>query len=79
MRTVRASEIGTYLYCQRAWWYLKNGEQPENQTELTGGTELHYQHGRAVMISGCLRVVAYALILLALAWIAIYFTGQLLG
>ncbi|MEJ2600029.1 MAG: hypothetical protein P8Z00_16970 [Anaerolineales bacterium] len=79
MRTLRASEIGTYLYCQRAWWYLKNGEQPENQAELTGGTELHYHHGREVMISGCLRVVAYGIILVALAWIAIYFTGQFLG
>jgi hypothetical protein len=79
MRTLRASEIGTYLYCQRAWWYQKNGETSENQAELSGGTELHYQHGREAMISGCLRVVAYALILLALVWVAIYFTGQFLG
>jgi hypothetical protein len=67
MRTIRASEIGSFLFCQRAWWYRKKGVPAENQAELAGGSELHYRHGRTVLASGCLQTAAYALILLALA------------
>lgn len=78
MRTIRASEIGTYLYCHRAWWYQHQGYEPVNQTELSGGTELHYRHGRMVMISSCLQIAAYGLLLIALVILAIYLTNQLL-
>lgn len=66
MRTIRASEIGSYIYCQRAWWYQKQGITSGNLAEIAQGSELHERHGRRVVTSGCLRVVAYALILLAL-------------
>jgi len=78
MRTIRASEIGAYLYCQRAWWYQKHGEPSENLDELAYGNELHYQHGRAVMANSCLRVIAYLLLLAALILVAIYATAQVL-
>jgi hypothetical protein len=78
MRTIRASEIGAYLYCQRAWWYQKQGTPSENQAELTSGTELHYRHGRTVLVTGCLRILAFGLLLLALALLAIYFTRRFL-
>jgi hypothetical protein len=78
MRTIRASEIGTYLYCQRAWWYQRQGVQSENQAELAGGTELHERHGWTVMTVGCLRVLAYALLLASLTLLTIYVTRQLL-
>ena len=78
MRTIKASEIGAYLYCQRAWWYNLQGYAPGNQDELLGGTELHYRHSRAVLLSGCLRILAYALLLLALLLLAVYATRQLL-
>jgi CRISPR/Cas system-associated exonuclease Cas4 (RecB family) len=78
MRTLRASEISAYLYCQRAWWYQLHGYVPENQEELTGGTELHYRHSRAVLVSGCLRVLAYALLLVAMVLLVIHVTRQLL-
>jgi CRISPR/Cas system-associated exonuclease Cas4 (RecB family) len=78
MRTIRASEISTYLYCQRAWWYQRQGVQSENQVELAGGTELHEHHGRIVMAAGCLRVLAYALLLVSLVLLTIYVTRQLL-
>jgi CRISPR/Cas system-associated exonuclease Cas4 (RecB family) len=78
MRTIRASEIGAYLFCQRAWWYSKSGLPSENQAEMTSGSELHLRHGRAVLSIGCLRLLAYAMILLALAALAVYFTNRLL-
>jgi hypothetical protein len=78
MRTLRASEISAYLYCQRAWWYQKHGKPSENQAELTSGTELHYRHGRTVLVTGCLRLLAYGLLLLAVALLAIYFTRRFL-
>jgi len=78
MRTIRASEIGTYLFCQRAWWYQLRGESSQNLAEMAAGSELHYRHGRAALGAGCLRAVAYALILLALVLLAVYFTSSLL-
>ena len=77
MRTLRASEIGAYLFCQRAWWYQKRGQESENTAQMAAGTELHYQHGRAALGAGCLRALAYVLILGALVLLAIYFTTAL--
>ncbi len=66
MATVlKASEVGTYLYCRRAWWYRKRGVESENQAELAAGTDLHLQHGRQVMAAGLLQFLGYALLLIA--------------
>jgi len=73
MRTIRASEIGTYLYCQRAWWYQKRGEPSENLAEMAAGSELHYQHGRATLSIGCLRILAYLFLLAAIVLVVYYF------
>ncbi len=70
MRTVRASEIGAFQYCRRAWWYQRNGVAPENQMEMADGVELHARHGRKVMAAGCLRLAAYGLMLLAVLFAA---------
>jgi hypothetical protein len=66
MRIIRASEIGTYQFCHRAWWYQLQGYEPENKAELTGGSELHEKHGRVVMASNCLQVIAYCSLLFAI-------------
>ncbi len=76
MKTIRASEIGSYLYCKRAWWYQRQGLSSENQSELAGGRALHERHSRAVMAAGCLRVLAYALLLLAIILAVVYLTQQ---
>ena len=74
MRTIRSSEIGVYLYCNRAWWYQRLGYESENQASLAGGRSIHERHGRAVMAASCLRALAYALLLLALVLAAVYLT-----
>jgi hypothetical protein len=78
MSTIRASEIGTFLFCKRAWWYQKQGYAQENQQELAAGTKIHIQNTRTVMISGCLRVFAYGLFITAIVLFAIYLTGRLI-
>ncbi len=65
MRPIRASEIGSYLYCHRAWWYRLSGLESSNQAEMAAGTELHRQHGRKVLASGFLRTLAFILLLAA--------------
>lgn len=77
MRTVRASEIGTYLYCHRAWWYQKKGYSPHNQRELAAGTDLHFQHSKKVMVSGLLRIIGYILLIISVVLLAIFTTLQL--
>ncbi len=79
MKTIRASEIGSYLYCRRAWWYRRNGYESANQVELAAGTELHRAHGRTVIAAGLIRSVAWLVLLAALALLAVYGTTWLLG
>ncbi len=66
MKVIRASEIGTYQFCNRAWWYQLQGYEPENKVELAGGSEIHEKHSRVVVASNCLQVIAYASLLLAI-------------
>ena len=50
-RTLRASEIGAYIFCQRAWWYQSTGQPSENEPDLAAGTQLHDRHGQAALES----------------------------
>ncbi len=70
---IRASEIGQYTYCARAWW-LGNvmGLPSSNVREMAQGEAVHRQHGQAVWFAGALRVIAIGLLLVAV--IAIVFS-----
>jgi hypothetical protein len=74
MRTIRASELGNFLYCRRAWWYHLQGVPSQNQNELSGGTAFHRRHGRGVLFSGFLRSAGWVLILAALVVLAVGLT-----
>lgn len=78
MKPIRASDIGTYLYCRRAWRYRVNGLESANTTELVAGTALHRAHGRAVFASGLIRYAAWIALLLALVLFTVYLAGVLL-
>jgi CRISPR/Cas system-associated exonuclease Cas4 (RecB family) len=78
MTTIRASEIGSYLYCKRAWFYQKKGYPSQNQQELAAGTRIHQNHTRTVMMSGCLRIFAYSLLISAIVLLGIFLTGKLI-
>jgi CRISPR/Cas system-associated exonuclease Cas4 (RecB family) len=78
MPVTRASDIGNYLYCRRAWWYRKNGVESENQAELAAGTELHQRHGRQVLAAGLLRTFGMILLLIAITLLVAYYTARIL-
>lgn len=73
---IRASELGEYVYCARAWWLRRVlGWEPEGHARREYGTALHRRHGRALagsrallLLAGALLVVALALIVLGRAW-----------
>jgi len=74
MKVIRASEIGSYLYCRRAWWYRLHGVEPANQAEMAAGTEMHRQHGRSILAASFQSGLAWALLLAALillAWLGV--------
>ena len=75
---IRASEIGSYLYCKRAWWSRKQGVESENQAELAAGTELHHQHGRQVLAAGLLRAIGYLVLLAAIVLLVAEFMKAIL-
>ena len=71
MRKITASEISTFLYCERAWWYQHQGIESDNLDALASGSQLHDQHNRVVVSSGLLRVVAYLVLLAGTTLLAV--------
>ncbi len=67
MRTLRASELGSFLYCERAWWYQRQGMPSINQAELKAGDTFHRSHSRGVKLAVLFKGIALFLFLLALA------------
>jgi CRISPR/Cas system-associated exonuclease Cas4 (RecB family) len=78
VQIIRSSDIGTYLYCRRAWWYKKQGVQSANQSELAAGTELHVRHGRQVLASFITRTAGLLLLMIALVMLVAYCTAKIL-
>ena len=50
---VRASDIGAWAFCNRAWWlaHVQHAEH-ENPAALSRGDEAHAAHGQAVTQAG---------------------------
>jgi len=61
---IRASEIGRWVYCERAWWMAAQGYQNHNRAALQHGLDAHEQH--AQQVAGAHRTQTYALIFLAM-------------
>jgi CRISPR/Cas system-associated exonuclease Cas4 (RecB family) len=71
LQIIRASEMGEYVYCARAWWLRRvAGLEPAGRARREHGTLLHRQHGQAVVGSRALLFLGGLLALLALALIA---------
>ncbi len=64
-RIIRASELGQYDYCAKAWWLGSiEGVQPSNVRELRAGTRAHEEHGQQVQRATQLQMVAIGLVVL---------------
>ncbi len=77
-RTIRASEIGTYLYCKRAWWYQIQGVESQNQQEMAGGFAYHQRHGKQVLRAVLWRAAGGFFLLAAIAVLAVWLTQSAL-
>jgi hypothetical protein len=64
---VRASEIGLWVFCHRAWWLAQVKETPHrNPALLDRGQEAHQRHGRALQTAQRLSLAGRGLLALAL-------------
>ena len=77
---IRASEIGQYAYCARAWWLARvKGHRSTNVAAMERGTAQHRAHGRAVEGYHLLRLAGLALLLMAvaalMAWLLLALRG----
>ncbi|MBX3014006.1 MAG: hypothetical protein KF832_20975 [Caldilineaceae bacterium] len=78
---VRASDIGLWGFCQRAWWLARvRGVAHQRPARLTHGTAVHQQHGNAIrqahwqitigrwLLAGGLLTASVLLLLILLQW-----------
>lgn len=76
--TIRASEIGSFQFCRRAWGYLRKGQESQNLEELRSGTRLHEDHSRALFSAALFRLAGGLALLAALVLLVVYLLDQLL-
>ena len=72
-RVLRASEIGEYVFCHRAWWldYMQGFESTHTQ-QMQAGTVRHAAHGRVVQRAELMQRAAVALFILAFCFAALF-------
>ncbi len=69
---VRASDLTSWHFCQRAWWLANVEEVPHARPEVfVAGNQAHAKHGRQVQQASRLRKTAIALIGVALMLLAV--------
>jgi CRISPR/Cas system-associated exonuclease Cas4 (RecB family) len=65
-RVIRASEIGEFIYCHRAWWLGRvKGVENANRAQMDAGVVRHRAHGQTVRRAELLQRAALVLALLA--------------
>jgi len=78
-RIIKASEIGEYVYCRRAWWLRKTYDyRPQNIEELTAGTTYHQQHGQQVYLAHLGRRIALVFLFLAITVLVFWVLSQMI-
>ena len=72
-RVLRASEIGEYVFCHRAWWLHRvQGIESANVEQMRDGTARHAAHGRTVQRADWMQRAAIALFALAFLFAALF-------
>ncbi len=70
-RMIRASEIGEYVYCHRAWWLQHSVGKEQGHQRRRRGVLRHHRHGRTVWATQVLLLISIVLAGAALLLIAI--------
>jgi hypothetical protein len=69
---IRASGMGEYTFCARAWWLRRAGVKPTRGGEArAAGTRWHKGHGRSVERAKMLRRLSALCLYAALAFAAL--------
>ena len=77
---IRASEIGEYAYCARAWWLRRvKGQRSANVAAMARGQARHRRHGRQVETYHLRRRWARIFLLLAATLLLALFIVALRG
>ena len=63
---IRASDIGLYVFCARAWRLKADGYESSNYAEMAAGSEEHAAHGRRVAVSQQAQRLSLILFVLAI-------------
>jgi hypothetical protein len=65
---IRASEIGSFVFCERAWSYARKGIPPTARLQASreAGRVFHKVHGTRVILSRNLMTIGLILLVLAL-------------
>jgi hypothetical protein len=72
MSVIRASEIGEYVFCHRAWWLRRvQGHESVNVREMALGAGTHAQHGRTVGAARALQTLALVLAVAAIVFFVV--------
>lgn len=67
-RLIRASEVGEYVFCHRAWWLrVIEGRVPAYHERLKVGTRRHRRHGAGMAVSRALLVAGTVALIAGLA------------
>lgn len=76
---IRASEIGEYAFCHRAWWLHRvQGLESANRAQMHAGTTKHVEHGRAVQRADTTRRLAIVLFAIAFFFALLFCLATLL-
>jgi hypothetical protein len=76
MRTIRASEISAFIFCQRAWWYRRQGIEPINRAEMSAGSQYHEEQGKIARSAIVLQAAAWVLLFAVVVLISLYLASQ---
>ena len=69
MRVIKASELGSYAYCHRAWYYQLQGEENQNTEALEAGSQVHARHARDLRLADVFKLLAALALSAALLWL----------
>lgn len=69
---IRASDVGLYVYCAKAWRLKADGHESANAGEMAAGSEAHEAHGARVALYAALQRASAALIIIAVLAFALW-------